>query len=76
MLLAAAEMIEADASDRQVAKRFRVSRMSANQWRRALAADAISATLQYVSKPARSGESTQLSQVMAAVTSLLVKRKR
>jgi transposase len=36
--LAAAELIEAGASDRQVAKRFRVSRMSANRWRRALAA--------------------------------------
>jgi putative transposase len=36
--LAAAEMIEGGASDRQVAKRFRVSRMSANRWRRALAA--------------------------------------
>ena len=37
MRLAAAEMIEAGASDREVAKRFRVSRMSANRWRRALA---------------------------------------
>ena len=36
--LAAAEMIEAGVSDREVAKRFRVSRMSANRWRRALAA--------------------------------------
>ena len=36
--LAAAEMIEAGTSDREVAKRFRVSRMSANRWRRALAA--------------------------------------
>jgi len=36
--LAAAEMIEAGASDREVAKHFRVSRMSANRWRRALAA--------------------------------------
>jgi transposase len=36
--LAAAEMIEAGASDREVAKRFRVSRMPANRWRRALAA--------------------------------------
>ena len=34
--LAAAEMIEAGASDREVAKRFRVSRMSVNRWRRAL----------------------------------------
>jgi len=31
-------MIEAGASDREVAKHFRVSRMSANRWRRALAA--------------------------------------
>src|SRR6266542_1762724 len=36
--LAAAEMIESGASDREVAKRFRVSRMSVNRWRRALAA--------------------------------------
>ena len=36
--LAAAEMIEAGASDQEVAKRFRVSRMSVNRWRRALAA--------------------------------------
>src|ERR1022692_3450869 len=35
---AAAELIEAGAGDREVAKRFRVSRMSANRWRRALAA--------------------------------------
>jgi transposase len=36
--LAAAELIQAGASDREVAKRFRVSRMPANRWRRALAA--------------------------------------
>ena len=36
--LAAAEMSEAGASDREVAKRFRVSRMSVNRWRRSLAA--------------------------------------
>jgi transposase len=36
--LAAAELIEAGASDREVARCFRVSRMSANRWRRALAA--------------------------------------
>ena len=36
--LAAAEMIEAGASDQEIAKRFRVNRMSANRWRRALAA--------------------------------------
>jgi len=36
--LAAAELIEAGVSDREVARRFRVSRMSANRWRRALAA--------------------------------------
>ena len=34
--LAAAEMIEAGASDREIARHFRVSRMSANRWRRAL----------------------------------------
>jgi transposase len=36
--LAAAELIEAGASDREVGRRFRVSRMSVNRWRRALAA--------------------------------------
>jgi transposase len=36
--LAAAGLIEAGAGDREVARRFRVSRMSANRWRRALAA--------------------------------------
>ena len=41
--LAAAEMIEAGASDREVAKRFRVSRMSVNRWRRALAAGGLEA---------------------------------
>src|SRR5918994_5247373 len=35
---AAAEMIETGASDREVARRLRVTRMSANRWRRALAA--------------------------------------
>src|SRR4029077_18911155 len=32
------EMIEAGASDREIARHFRVSRMSVNRWRRALAA--------------------------------------
>src|SRR3954454_21082633 len=36
--LAAAEWIEEGATDREVAGRFRVTRMSANRWRRALAA--------------------------------------
>jgi transposase-like protein len=36
--LAAAEVIEAGAGDREIARRFRVSRMSVNRWRRALAA--------------------------------------
>jgi transposase len=36
--LAAAELIEAGANDGEVARRFRVSRMSANRWRRALEA--------------------------------------
>jgi transposase len=36
--LAAAKMIEEGASDREIARRFRVSRMSANRWRRALVA--------------------------------------
>jgi transposase len=36
--LAAAKWIEEGASDREVAARFRVTRMSANRWRRALAA--------------------------------------
>jgi transposase-like protein len=38
-----AELIEARASDRQVAKCFGVSRMAANRWRRALAAGGRSA---------------------------------
>ena len=37
MRLAAADLIEAGASDRELARRFRVSRMSANRWCRALA---------------------------------------
>jgi transposase len=36
--LEAAELIEGGADDQEVARRFRVSRMSANRWRRALAA--------------------------------------
>jgi transposase len=36
--LEAAELIEAGATDREVTRRFRVSRMSANRWRRALEA--------------------------------------
>src|SRR5688572_724031 len=36
--LAAVEWIEKGATDREVAERFRVTRMSVNRWRRALAA--------------------------------------
>jgi len=36
--LEAAEMIEAGASDREIPRRLRVSRMSVNRWRRSLAA--------------------------------------
>jgi transposase len=36
--LAAAELIEAGASDREIAQQFRVTRIPANRWRRALAA--------------------------------------
>ena len=36
--LAAAEMIEAGDSDKEIARRFRVSQMSVNRWRRMLAA--------------------------------------
>lgn len=36
--MAAADLIEAGASDREVARRFRVTYMSVNRWRRALAA--------------------------------------
>src|SRR6266516_2327178 len=43
--LAASELIEAGASDREVAERFRVTRMSANRWRRALAAGGRAALL-------------------------------
>src|SRR5258708_39647817 len=38
--LAAAELTGAGAGGREVARRFRVSRMSANRWRRALAVGA------------------------------------
>lgn len=38
--LAAVELIEAGASDREAARWFRVSKMSANRWRRAMGADA------------------------------------
>src|SRR5437763_5331664 len=41
--LEAAEWIEEGATDREVAARFRVTRMSANRWRRALAAGGRSA---------------------------------
>jgi transposase len=41
--LAAGELIEAGASDREVARRLRVTRMSVNRWRRALAAGGRSA---------------------------------
>src|SRR5215467_4991310 len=43
--LAAADLIEAGASDREVAKRLRVTRMPANRWRRALAAGGRAALL-------------------------------
>ena len=43
--LAAADLIESGAGDREVARRFRVSRMSANRWRRALAAGGRAALL-------------------------------
>jgi transposase-like protein len=35
--LGAADLIEAGAGDQEIAKRFGVSRMSVNRWRRALA---------------------------------------
>ena len=43
--LAAAGLIEAGGSDREVARPFRASRMSANRWRRALAAGGRAALL-------------------------------
>jgi transposase len=43
--LAAAHLIEAGVSDREVARRFRVTRMSANRWRRSLAAGGRAALL-------------------------------
>jgi transposase len=51
--LAAAELIEAGASDREVARRFRVSRMSANRWRRALEAGGRAALASKVAAGAR-----------------------
>jgi hypothetical protein len=44
--LAAAELIEAGASDRKVGEAVPVSRMPANRWRRALAADSREALAQ------------------------------
>src|SRR2546430_8091583 len=43
--LAAADQIEAGAGDREVARRFRVTRVSADRWRRALAAGGRAALL-------------------------------
>jgi transposase len=43
--LAAADLLEAGTSDREVARQFRVTRMSANRWRRALAAGGRAALL-------------------------------
>jgi transposase len=43
--LAAADLIEVGAGDQEVARRFRVTRMSANRWRRALAAGGRAALL-------------------------------
>jgi putative transposase len=43
--LAAAGLIEAGASDREIARRFPVTRMPANRWRRALAAGGRAALL-------------------------------
>ena len=60
--LEAAELIEAGASDQEIAKRFRVSRMSANRWRRALAAGGRRAL---VSKGA-GGAKCKLTQVQRA----------
>jgi transposase len=60
--LEAAGLIEAGASDREIAKRFRVSRMSVNRWRRALAAGGREAL---VSKGA-GGAKCRLTQVQVA----------
>src|SRR2546427_11177222 len=43
--LAAAELIEAGAGDREGARRFRVTRLSANRWRRAAGAGGRAALL-------------------------------
>jgi transposase len=60
--LAAAELIEAGASDREIARRFRVSRMSANRWRRALAAGGPEA----LASKGAGGARCKLSSVQAA----------
>ena len=56
--LAAADWMEEAATDREVAARFRITRMSANRWRRALAyggrrALASKGALQAQPRPAR-----------------------
>ena len=51
--LAAAELIEAGASDREVARRFRVSRMSVNRWRRARSCSAATASCWTITGQAR-----------------------
>ncbi|MFJ2264019.1 helix-turn-helix domain-containing protein [Streptomyces sp. NPDC087844] len=53
--LAAADLIEAGASDREVARQFRVTRMSANRWRRALASGGRQALVSKGPGGARSG---------------------
>jgi transposase len=63
--LAAAGLIEAGASDREVAQRFRVSRMSPNRWRRALAADDPAALASRAAGSARKLAPAQLRELQA-----------
>ena len=60
--LAAAEMIEAGVGDREIARRFRVSRMSVNRWRRALAAGGREA----LASKGASGAQCKLTEAQAA----------
>lgn len=66
--LTAADLIEEGASDREVAPRFRVTRMPANRWRRALAAGGRAALASKGSGGARCRlTSAQVSEMVAVL---------
>ena len=69
--LAAADLIEAGTSDRELARRFRVSPMSANRWRRALAAGGKQAL---ASKGAGGAPDLHLRRVVPALRARFVRK--